>query len=77
MATTAVKHRFATRDSAGIHIYGVRFWDDLPEQSTDGIWCSDSGPVDYIPCDIWDIITGLEFEPGTIKKNVQINTKWD
>ena len=71
--TSATKHNFVTRDMLSDTIF---FWEHEPKLE-DGMWCKDGGgAVAEIDADTWSLLTGTEFVPGTIIKDVQINTNW-
>ena len=77
MASTAVKYKFVTRDKNGTVL---EFWDEKPTfDKKTGQWflAGYSGPLADMHISVWQTITGMEFEPGTIKEKVQINIHED
>ena len=77
MPTSAVKYTFVTRDAEGTPFAGrIEFWTEKPVL-TNGVWNTPNGCDNSEDANLWILIAGLDFTPGTIIKNVQINTNWE
>ena len=78
MTTSAVKYPFVSRNESGIPSEDViAFWQDEPTLSKYGEWESVNGSSGTEDADLWVLMTGMEFEPGTCIKNVQNNVNWE